>query len=89
MQHSTTREGEEGAMLDVGTFASEHAEEYGKAIGRNPTVASRKLRSFIKAFLDLMEVNEEETIPVRGDDGTSELLVITKTGKRTFTLAIR
>lgn len=76
-------------MLDVGTFSREHAVEYGKAIGRNPAVASRKLRSFIKAFLDLMEVDEEETIPVRSDDGTSEILVITKTGKRTFTLAIR
>lgn len=89
MQRNTTKEGGAGVMFDVGTFVKENTKEYGMAIGRKPTVASRKLRFFIKAFLDHMEVDEEETIPVRSDDGISELLVITKTGNQTFTLDIR
>lgn len=76
-------------VFRVSAFAEQRAKSYGKAIGRKPKAAARKLRAILQAFLNTMEIGEEEVEPIPRENGKEEIFIFKKVGKHQFSVKIR
>ena len=76
-------------VLDVAAFVSERASEYAKLSGESPRTATKKLRYFIRAILDTMDLYEEEEFPLPTINGKRETLTIKKVGGEEFSIDLR
>ena len=78
------------AVYDVAEYAKEHAEQFGKAIGTTPRVASKKLRQIAQSRLDVLDVGEKQMFPVPSAAGSkSKVVVLKKLGVNRFSLSVR
>ncbi len=73
---------------NISTLATERAAIFGQAINQSPNVASRKFRSFTKAYLSRMRVGEEQKFPIPSISGKRRSLVLKKLGDEDFSVRV-